>query len=246
MKNENIIPAVDKALKMIGYLAEEARPAVQTELCKAADVTATTGYRIVQTLIRHDWVRKTQDGRYTLSLGMLDIWLKSSGLSFFFEQFQPILENLAKKTRLSCKLSIRSGNNQISVLRAESPDPFSISGKIRAKFPVVEGSVGAALLCKEPEDEIRALCAGCREDIEEKNKPELVLSRISEWKKKGFTFSAGKSRWHIEAMSVPVIWKNHASAALTLLGNTEDFKKENMKKLCEALAEAKKQIESQI
>ena len=246
MKNENIIPAVDKALKMIGYLAGEARPAAQTELCKAANVTATTGYRIVQTLIRHDWIRKTHDGRYTLSLGMLDIWLKSSGLSFFFEQFQPILENLSEKAHLSCKLSIRSGSDQITVLRAESPDPFSISGKIGAKFPVIEGSVGAALLCKEPEDEIRALCAGCREDIEEKNKPELVLARIREWKKKGCMFSAGKSRWHIEAMSVPVMRGTQAAAALTLLGNTGDFKKENMKRLCEALSEAKNQIESQI
>lgn len=247
MKNNNTIPAVDKTLKIMEYLASEQHSATQAELCKAADVTATTGYRIVQTLIKHDWVRKTHDNRYTLSLAVLDIWMKSSGHRIFFEQFQPVLNELAEKVHLSCKLSIRGGNEQISILRADSPEPFSISGKNGARFPLIEGSVGAALLALEPEEDIRKLCEECQADIREKNNSALVLSRIREWKKKGYVFNRGTNRWRVDAMSVPVIRKGtNVVAALTLIGVPGDFTEKNMEQRAERLIEAAKQIGSQI
>ena len=247
MKNNNTIPAVDKTLKIMEYLASEQHSATQAELCKAADVTATTGYRIVQTLIKHDWVRKTPDNRYMLSFAMLDIWMKSSGHRIFFEQFQPVLDVLAEKVHLSCKLSIRGGNEQISILRADSPEPFSISGKIGTRFPLIEGSVGAALLALDPEEDIRALCEECQVDIREKNNSALVLSRIREWKKKGYVFNRGTNRWHVDAMSVPVIRKgSNVVAALTLIGVPGDFTEKNMEQRAESLTEAAKQIGSQI
>ena len=247
MKNDNTIPAVDKTLKIVEYLASEQHAATQMELSKAADVTATTGYRIVQTLLKHDWIRKTHDNRYTLSLAMFDIWMKSSGQTVFFEQFQPILDGLAEKVHLSCKLSIRGGNEQISILRADSPEPFSISGKTGARFPLIEGSVGAALLALDPEENIRTLCGECHADIREKDNSALVFSRIREWKKKGYVFNRGTNRWRVDAMSVPVIRKGtHVVAALTLIGVPGDFTEKNMEKRAKSLIEAANQIESQI
>jgi len=151
MKNNNTIPAVDKALSAIEYMCSEGRSVTQAEICRAAGVTATTGYRIVQTLIRHNWIRRTRGNSYSLSLGMLDVWMKSRSHGVFFENIQPILDALASTTRLACKLSIRQGDEQVSVLRAESPEPFSVSGKNGARFPVIEGSVGTVLLCGESE-----------------------------------------------------------------------------------------------
>ena len=128
MKNENTIPAVDKALTAIEYMCSTERPVTLAELCRAADVTTTTGYRIVQSLMKHNWIRKNRGAAYSLSLGMLALLLKTRNGSVCFESAQPVLEELARRTRLACKLSIRQWEEQVSVLRAESPEPFSVSG----------------------------------------------------------------------------------------------------------------------
>ena len=90
-------------------------------------------------------------------LGMLILFLKLRNGGALFDSAQPVLEELARRTRLACKLSIRQWNEQLSVLRAESPEPFSVSGKNGSRFPVIEGSVGAALLFGESEETIRKI-----------------------------------------------------------------------------------------
>ncbi len=247
MKNENIIPAVDKALSVIEYMSSAGRPVTQTELCRAAEVTATTGYRIVQSLMKHNWIRKNRGNTYSLSLGMLALLQRSRNAGICFESVQPVLEELAGATKLACKLSIRQWEEQVSVLRAESPEPFSVSGKNGSRFPVIEGSVGAALLLQESEEAIRRLAEGCRVEIPEKNDPELVLRRIAEIRKDGYIFNRGNNRWRVDAMSVPVFdSRKEVVAALTLIGIHDDFTDDNLRTLAAELSEAAAKIEAQI
>ncbi len=247
MKNENTVPAVDKALSVIEYMCSAERPVTQAEICRAVEVTTTTGYRIVQSLMKHNWIRKNRGNTYSLSLGMLALLLKSRNGGVCFDSAQPVLEELARRTKLACKLSIRQWEEQVSVLRAESPEPFSVSGKNGSRFPVIEGSVGAALLLEEPEESIRRLAADCRVEIPEKNDPELILRRIAGIRKDGYIFNRGNNRWRVDAMSVPVFdSRKEVAAALTLIGIHDDFTDGNMRCLAETLAEAASKIETLI
>ena len=239
MKNENIIPAVDKALSVIEYMSSAGRPVTQTELCRAAEVTATTGYRIVQSLMKHNWIRKNRGNTYSLSLGMLALLQRSRNAGICFESVQPVLEELAGATKLACKLSIRQWEEQVSVLRAESPEPFSVSGKNGSRFPVIEGSVGAALLCEESESEILELAGECRADLPEKRDPELVLRAVRDVREKGYALNLRRNRWNIAAMSMPV--RNAGGsviAALTLIGTESDFAPGRRKKQLSILEKA--------
>lgn len=247
MKNKNTIPALDKALSAIEYLCSADRSVTQAELSRAVDVTATTGYRIVQTLMKHNWIRKNRGNTYSLSPGMLILFLKLRNGGALFDSAQPVLEELARRTRLACKLSIRQWNEQLSVLRAESPEPFSVSGKNGSRFPVIEGSVGAALLFGESEETIRSLASECRAEIPEKSDPDLVLRRIAELRRKGYLFNRGNNRWRVDAMSMPVFdSRNQVAAAVTLLGIREDFSDATLPSLAEKLAEAVRKIETMI
>ena len=247
MKNENTIPAVDKALTVIEYMCSTERPVTLAELCRAADVTTTTGYRIVQSLMKHNWIRKNRGAAYSLSLGMLALLLKTRNGSVCFESAQPVLEELARRTRLACKLSIRQWEEQVSVLRAESPEPFSVSGKNGSRFPVIEGSVGAALLLQESEEAIRRLAAECRVEIPDKSDPELILRRIAAIRRDGYIFNRGNNRWRVDAMSVPVFdSRKKVAAAVTLIGIRDDFTNARLPSLAENLSEAAAKIETLI
>ncbi len=245
MNNENLIPALDKALSLLEHLGRNPGGATQAELSAKLDITQSTCYRILQTLQRHDFVKKQAAGRFDISGGLLVASMRLMDKVRRFERAQPILDALAAKTGFSCKISIRQGFEQISVLRGESPLAVSVSGKVGARFPVIEGSVGAALLCSEDDATVAELAEDCKEDIEERKEPAIVSRRIAEIRSKGFALNARDNRWNIEAMSAPVLDANGQSvAALTLIGFKNEFKE--IDSLAAALAAASKEVSSLI
>ncbi len=239
MTNNNTIPAVEKAVAILNRLGELPKGATQSELAAALDIAPSTCYRILQTLQAADYVRKNSPTRYDLSAGIERAVRKLTNLALRFEAAQPCLEALAENTGLCAKLSIRQGFDQIPILRAESPRIMSVSGKIGVRFPIIEGSVGAALLSGAAEEEIRALAAQCQVEVRERNHPELILDGVAAIRRRGYCLNAGRNRWKIDAMSVPVRDRDgDVAAAVTLLGYDDDFAGERATKMATALISA--------
>jgi len=225
----NTIPAVEKTVAVLTRLGESASGMTQAELAAELDVTPSSCYRILQTLLAADWVRKTGATRYDLSLGLLGVVRKLTDRSSCYEAMVPVLEELAGATGLCCKLSVRQGDSQIPLFRAESPRPMAVSGKVGVRFPVAEGSVGAALLAETPASEVEQLARRCAEAIGRSDVLELVRDGIATIRRDGYCFNRGRNRWRVDAMSTPVRdAEGHVIAALTLLGYDEDFSDERL------------------
>lgn len=221
MNSEHLVPALDKALSLLEHLGRNPGGFTQAELAATLDISPSTCYRILQTLQRHDFVKKQGGGRFDISGGLLSAALRLADRVRRFEQAQPVLEALAAKTGLACKLSIRQGFEQLTIARAESPRAVAVSGKVGARFPVIEGSVGAALLCDEEPEELAALQAHCPGGIPESCDLALLATRIAEIRRRGCILNSADNRWHVEALSTPVREASgQVLAALTLLGFT--------------------------
>lgn len=221
---KNTIPAVEKAVAVLSFLGVRAEGATQAELAGQLRIAPSTCYRILQTLQNASWIRKCSGGKFDLSGGLLAAAVKLLERPARLRVVQPVLERLALETGLCAKLSVRLGRDQVPILRAESPRRVAVSGRLGVRFPVIEGSVGAALLCRTLEDEIAVLAEECQEPVMEKHHPEIVNGRIEALLRQGFCFNAGDNRWKIGAMSVPVAdGREQVAAALTLLGAKEDF-----------------------
>lgn len=248
LKNSNTVPAVDKALSVVEFLCMQQRPVTQLEINRSAGLSATTGYRIVQSLIKHNWLQRNANNTYSLSIGMACILMRSQRNGSLFSSAQAVLDKLSETSRLSCKLSIRQWNEQVTVLRADSPEPFAVGGKSGDRFPVIEGSVGAVLLADEDDDEIRRLVESTGIDIAEKQHPSLLSERIAEVRRQGWLFNRGNSpwsRWRADALSAPVHDDTgRIAAALTLLGIQDDFTDAKQPWYLQLLENAVKEIES--
>ena len=119
----------------------------------------------------------------------------------------------------------------MTYFRAEPSGPVALTGHVGSTFPLIEGSVGAALLANEPEEEISALLRECEADIPEKKNPEILYDAIREVRENGIVFNLRKNRWNIAACSKPVTdHKGNIIAAVTLIGVQEDFTGKNRKK----------------
>ena len=236
--NLNIIPAVDKAAGMLECLGGSISGMSQAELCRSLNITQSTCYRIIQTLLEHKWICRCGGNRYDIAPGLLPVTEKLTDATRRFRHLQPQLEILSTRTGLSCKLSIRQGQDQVTILRAESPRPMAVSGRVGTHFPLIEGSVGAALLCGTERKDILSLAEACREDIAESSDPQIILKRIENLQQDGFCLNSKRNRWNVNAMSTTLSdASGHVSAALTLLGFADEFEPEKLAGLKNALQE---------
>ena len=245
MKNEHTIPAVEKTIAILERMAQQNGSLTHAQLAQECGITASTCYRILRSLMKYGWINKEADGSFSLSGGLLPLSLGVvSQKGENWENAQAILDSLAAGTGLSCKLSIRKGElEQYVLVRAEAPGPFSISGKTGVGFPIVEGSVGAALLADSLKSERTAFLRAITADIPEKKDRDLLERSVEMVQQQGYILNTDHNRWRIGALSVPL--RNPAGkivAALTLLGVAEDFANENLPHLLKALAQAQKQF----
>lgn len=241
---EHTVPAVDKAVLILETLINGDTGMSHAALASACGITVSTCYRILRSLVLAGWLEKRQDGTYRPAAGLLPLAVRVCTLSGGnFDHAQQILESLAAETLLACKLSVRKNDCQLVIARAESPGPFSVSGRTGATFPLTEGSVGAALLADSTPDEWQTLLSGCSDDIPEKQDPAILERGIESVRSRGYSLNTTDNRWRIGALSVPL---RDASgkivAALTLLGMADDFSKKRLPSLLKALDAAKKKF----
>lgn len=225
-KKEHIIPALERAIGYLESLGESDMGMTQPELCERLGISASTCYRITQTLLKKGWVFKRSKTLYDIAPGILAVTNKLNNYKKRFESSKPVLHQLSAATGLASKLSIRHGMQQFTVLRAESPKPMAINGKTGVHFPLIEGSVGAALLSGYEYSDVIDIVEECSEHIEEKDRPEHLFKRLKQVKEHGYVI-ADHTRWNVTAMSVPVLSQSgEVEAALTLLGFSNDFEDE--------------------
>ena len=190
--------------------------------------------------MKYSWVEKGPGGHYELSFGVLPVLFKLQKHSYGLGHAQEILNGLSNETGLSCKLSIRQGNEQLTLIRAEAPGPFAVTGKIGARFPLIEGSVGAALAAQYTDQEIQELLDLCpQDDLPEKKDPKILWDAVGQVRKNGVAVNLQQNRWHICAMSSPVqLPGGETAAALTLIGFEKDFSQPKRSRLKKSLENA--------
>jgi DNA-binding IclR family transcriptional regulator len=232
------IPAVEKAVRLLQVLSR--KQSSQAELSRALEITISTTYRILSTLRKHDWIRKEKDGHYALSGGLLPLLAHFRAEMERLDHAKKVVTRLSREYRIACKLSIRRDREQLTLFRAEPPGPVALTGQTGSTFPLIEGSVGAALLCGESEDTLRQLVRECDADIPEKKDPKLLFKGITEIREGGYVLNLRKNRWNIAAMSMPLYGDDGRTveAALSIIGSAEDFAGPKAEKLAGILREA--------
>lgn len=224
MKDKHIIPGLEKGIRLFEYIGNKPNGTTQSELIQVLGLTQTTCYRILNTFEKNGWLIKNKDNSYDFSFGLLPCLSKIVTLGNKVKHLEPLVQKLSHDTELTVKVSIAEGNQQVSILRQNSSKPLAVAVKIGTRFPIIEGSVSGALLCRKNREEILKIASKTKERIIEKLNPEMIIGRINKCLQDGFCTTGPDSRWNIEAISAPIADSlGNVIAALTLVGFREDF-----------------------
>ncbi len=220
--NTNRIPAIERMAGVLRALAHRRDNATSVGLARETGISQSSCYRILQTLEDLHWIRPVGESGYELDEGLLDIVRPLLGPEHLAEAARPILRKLAGDTGLTAKLSLRRGNEQVTIARIESPRPLAVTGRVGSRYPVVLGASGAALLSLMNDDAIERIIAATPDDEWFNESPVILRRHIEACRCKGGCANIGHHPQGIDTVAAPFM-SAFGEAALTLVGLRGDF-----------------------
>lgn len=138
---------LDRGLRLLHLLADEGAGAgmTVTELATALGVARPVVYRLLTTLASHRLVRRSEDGRVRLGLGVLHLAQQVHPL--LREAALPVLRRLAEQVAATAHLTIADGGEGLAVAVVEpSRTDLHVSYRVGSRHALDRGAAGRAIL----------------------------------------------------------------------------------------------------
>lgn len=149
------VQSVQKALRIIEALGNEAHPLTLTQLCEKIDLNMSTTYRILQTLRSSGFVHYDRDSnRYRLGLKIFKMGNAALyGLDFRAEA-RPLLEELVAKCNETANLAVLDEGEVVYIEQVESPNIMKMLARLGSRLPAYSTGGGKVLLAYLDEEEL--------------------------------------------------------------------------------------------
>lgn len=190
-----LVPPVERALKLLRYIAEGNSCHNFSIVARDLQINRTTLIRLVHTLETHRMIEATDDqAGYRLGSGLVSLGAQAMHGRDIVRVCQPLLRSLCNQTGMSAHLGILDGRDVIYLAR-ETPNAHLVSN-IRAgsRLPAHGSSIGRAILARMPEAEINSLFAAVTlEKISPKTPQSCaqIILQAEQDRKRGFAWSEG-------------------------------------------------------
>lgn len=146
-KSKYAVPAVDKCLDILEFLADQPVPKTQAEIAIGLDRNANEIYRVLVGLESRGYlVRENDTGRYQISLKLVNLSRGISPLDQIRRCAIPHMEDLAVELGMSCHLCMLYQSKTMVVVHARSPSPVSLNIAEGSLFSTLNTTSGKVLL----------------------------------------------------------------------------------------------------
>lgn len=131
------VPALDKALDILEFLAAEPGERSQTEIADAVGRSVSQIFRVLTTLERRGYLyRDPSSGLYGVSLALFELAHRHPPLRGLIRLAMGPMRDLADAVEQSCNLGVRDGDAVRVIAQAESPANFGYVVRVGALFPL--------------------------------------------------------------------------------------------------------------
>lgn len=223
-KLANTIPVLRKAIGVFEAVARGTGDTTTKSLAANLEIAPSSCYRILQTFVAADWIRPRAGGTFELSFGLVPLMHPLLRHEVLIETVREPLGRLARTTGLTAKLTVRQGDDTVTIHSAQSPRPHAIASRVGAVVSVAIGSSGAAYLGALPDEEVLRILEDAPDEAWKHQKREHVLRRVRDGRRQGYFADHGSYQPNIHTLSVPLHGRDRSVVgALTLLGFPQDF-----------------------
>lgn len=223
-KSAHTVPVLRKAIRVLEAVAQGNGAVTTKSLATSLRISPTTCYRILQSFTAEGWLRPGANGTFELSFGLVPLLRPLLRHELLIETVREPLAELARTTGLTAKLTVRQGDDAVTIHSASSPKGTAITSRVGAVVSLAIGSSGAAFLAALEDAEVARVLEDAPADVWRFQKREDVLRRVREARRQGCCFDHGSYQPHINTLSAPLLGHGRELVGvITLLGFPTDF-----------------------
>lgn len=220
----NTVPVLCQAIRVLVAVAQNPGDATTKCLAVSLGISPSTCYRILHSFVAEGWLRSKSGGTFELSFGLVPLLRPLLRHERLIETVREPIARLAKTTGLTAKLTIRQGDDAVTISSAQSPRPHAIASRVGAVVSLAYGSSGACFLAALPDGEVQRILDAAPPDAWKSQTRQHAIDRINEVRKLGCAYDDGSYQPHLHTLSAPIY--THAKevmGVITLLGFPQDF-----------------------
>lgn len=152
------VPALEKGLDILEYLAAQGVPATQAQIARALGRGPNELFRMLVVLERRGYVRRDAvSGAYALTLRLYELSHSHSPYEELLRVAQRPMQTLTETILESCHLSVLQRGALVVLAQEESPSPLRLSVEVGSRFPFIHTASGRLLAAYLTQDERAAL-----------------------------------------------------------------------------------------
>ncbi|TBL71065.1 IclR family transcriptional regulator [Paenibacillus thalictri] len=244
------VPALEKAIAIIETLSQHNDPVGVSELCKLLDIPKTSVFFILNTLEQHQYIAKTQDGKYTLGTQFINIGLAVLNKIDIRVFARPYLEKLQNETGFTVHLAILDNWEAMYVEKVENNAFVKFSTYIGQRQPLHVTGVGKAIAAYMPEHQleeclrVKGLPEKTEKTITNVNDFKIALEAI---RKQGYAVEDEEGESGVRCVGAPVFdHQGNLKAAISITALRTDLPIHDIAKVGEKVKASALEISAQL
>ena len=208
-------PALDKGLDILELLAATEEGLSQAEIAKALDRTPNEIYRMLDRLVRRQYVARTAGDRYELTLKLFALAHQHAPVRRLVSQAMPELRAFVRAAGQACHLAIYDRGNVVVVGQVESPGYWGLAIRVGSRVSLFNTGSGHVLMAFASPRE-RAFMIEEHELMPGETRPEGLDERLAAVRRRGYELMPSQQTVGVQNLSAPVFGPNGTVvAALT-------------------------------
>ncbi|MES2289197.1 MAG: IclR family transcriptional regulator [Pseudomonadota bacterium] len=146
-RKKYVVPALEKGLDIIEYLADQAVPLTQSQLARSLDRQPNELFRMLACLEGRGFIyRDATSGGYALTMKLFQLARIHSPYEMLVAMARPFMRALADEVRESCHLTVLQNDRVLVLAQEESPNPFRLSVEVGSTHSAIGTNSGRLLL----------------------------------------------------------------------------------------------------
>lgn len=206
-------PALDKGLDILELLAGSDTGLSQSEIAKALDRTANEIYRMLDRLVRRNYVARVDGDRYELTLKLFALAHQRPHTRRLVSQAMPVMRRIANEAEQSCHFVVLDRGSLVVVAQVDGPGYWAVSIRVGSRIGLVNTGSGHVLLAFASETERRLMLQEHERIMDEVASDDLD-EQLRQVRERGYEMMDSQQIRGVMNLSVPVLGPNDSVIAV--------------------------------
>ena len=219
-------PAIERATKVIEYIAFAKDPVRLSPLALDLGLSKSSLHGILHTLVEAGWLQKDKQSGFRIHPTIMNLFLPLQQNPKIRRVARPFMDYLAEQTTESVFLGQRNATKVVILDCVQGSQDMQIGARAGAHIPLLAGAIGKIFLSDLSTSEIKALLAETDLPAFTANSirdPEAFVQTVDTVKKQGYALDNEEYLPGVKAVAVPIRREGRLAAALWIVGFSSQF-----------------------